>query len=137
MLRTLYLIRSTSPDSEVFYKIGYTKQVVSARVKQLQTGNPNKLEVICTYQSIYTTGIEAIMHRTYNQSHVHLEWFRLDDEQVAHFLVNCVKFEKNLQILSTNTYYNKFYIPSELQDVVIEDGANSAKEVDDDDLWYM
>jgi len=137
MLRTLYLIRSTSPDGEIFYKIGFTKQVVSSRVKQLQTGNPNKLDVVCTYQSKYTTGIEAILHRVYNQSHIHLEWFRLDDEQVAQFLVNCVKCEKNLEVLSTNTYYNKSYVPTELQDVEPEMVVNSTKEVDEDDLWYM
>ena len=101
----MYLIRSESPQGETSYKIGITRRAVAKRVKELQTGNPNVLELVTTYDSIHGTRLEAVLHRSYPQ--VHNEWFCLSIDEVLGFKNMCQKIEGTLQLLEQNSYWKR------------------------------
>ena len=87
------------------YKIGITRRSAPRRVKELQTGNPNALELVTTYQSPVGTLLEAALHRSYPQ--VRNEWFRLTDDEVLGFVAMCERCERALLHLKANTYWNR------------------------------
>lgn len=55
-----------------FVKIGYSKNP-RARLKELQTGNPNKLKLLATMPGTYST--EATLHEMFKSQRAHGEWF--------------------------------------------------------------
>lgn len=58
-------------------KIGYTKNEVSKRLKQLQTGSSDKLEIVYILENS-TMDTEKYLHKYFNeQNNVLLEWYDL------------------------------------------------------------
>lgn len=98
MKKWIYLIKADG-DYDTRYKIGITKKTPQQRLKQLQTGNPYKLEIVDIYQSEFADKIERTFHNIYNSNNTHGEWFELDMEQIFEFKDNCRKYEKNFEIL--------------------------------------
>ena len=47
----VYLLLQTDIDGHESHKIGITKNDPKLRVKQLQTGNPNKISLLRQYES--------------------------------------------------------------------------------------
>lgn len=91
----VYLLKVSS---EGIYKIGVSKDV-NKRVKQLQTGNPEPIEIIKTFLSKYPYKIESILHRRYNYKHVQGECFYLEQKDIDNFEEDCLISETNFQCL--------------------------------------
>lgn len=70
----VYVIRMVGTD---YYKIGYTESNVSNRLKQLQTGNPHKLELVTWFYG--TTADEGALHKDFAHKRAPAgnEWFAL------------------------------------------------------------
>ena len=47
----VYLLLSVSPDNIETHKIGITTRKTSVRVKEHQTGNPNKISILREYET--------------------------------------------------------------------------------------
>lgn len=71
----LYVIRAGDTG---YYKVGITKRDVTLRLKQLQTGNHARLEVVRCYQVDDMEADEAMIHKRLTKHHVSGEWYELD-----------------------------------------------------------
>lgn len=63
-----------------FIKIGITTDLAN-RVRQLQTGNPQRLIVLRTFKFVSweaAKSFEALMHKRYARFRAHSEWFNLN-----------------------------------------------------------
>lgn len=94
----LYLIRNTDNDT---YKIGVSKNP-SIRIKQLQTGNASKLELIHIFKTTFPYKIESSLHRKYSLQNIHNEWFQMTSIDVEDFINECEKLDKAFHILNEN-----------------------------------
>jgi hypothetical protein len=95
----IYLIKdSLSSD----YKIGKANNPIK-RLSQLQTGSPNKLEIIHIYRSDLATKIEKALHNTYSSYRKEGEWFEIDLSIEQKFLNECEKIENNFNYLLENS----------------------------------
>lgn len=65
-----------------FYKVGRTNGSVQSRMRQLQAGNPIKLELICTLPDPEPSEIERIIHRAYKAQRTSGEWFRFEQQDI-------------------------------------------------------
>ena len=71
----LYVIRAGDTG---YYKIGITKRDAASRLKELQTGNHAKLEVVRCYRVDDMEADEAMIHKRLAQFNVNGEWYELD-----------------------------------------------------------
>jgi hypothetical protein len=102
----VYLI-SCGEGEEKRYKIGYTKNDVSQRLKQLKTGSSEELMIEKVFSSKLGTKLESILHRQYKLQHLSGEWFRLNEKQVESFIDDCKRLETFLnEILTNSTFTN-------------------------------
>ncbi len=105
-MKWIYLIKAELEGIE-YYKIGITARTPEKRLKELQTGNALKLELINVFQTKFNTLFESTLHRTYVIEKEYGEWFSLNQDQVKDFLNICQKIENNLICISeNNTYFN-------------------------------
>ncbi len=93
----IYLIRQENTES---YKVGITGDMPQ-RVKSLQTGCANKIEVLSTFESEYARNIENFLHKAWKHKNTSGEWFTLDYDDQKTFIPFCKKMHENL------TLYNK------------------------------
>jgi len=99
----IYLLRCVE-DGSVRYKIGLTKNDVQKRVKQLQTGNSNPIDILKVVKvDKYWNSIEKFLHKKYIGKHEKLEWFNLDIEDIASFEDDIQKIYVNLECLELNS----------------------------------
>jgi hypothetical protein len=89
----VYLILQVNIEGTETYKIGITKNPPEKRLKQLQTGNSDKLTLLKYYKSENYLKVERTMHRLYasRKTESKNEWFALEDEHILSFLVNAKK----------------------------------------------
>jgi hypothetical protein len=98
----IYLVRQQNSN---LYKIGVTGQLVTERINQLQTANPETLILVNTFETKHDYTLETYVHRRYASQNVQLEWFELTDEQVKEFTAICQQGEANFNLLQEeNTY---------------------------------
>lgn len=84
------------------YKIGITKNI-NKRIKQLQTGNAEKINLIKFYKSEkYYKNIEYALHNTFFHKNIQNEWFNLDINDVNSFENTCKKIEEDLIFMEKN-----------------------------------
>lgn len=88
-----------------FYKVGVSKNPTK-RVKQLQTGNGEKLILKNKYESEYYSQIEKYFHSMYSPEKKQGEWFNFSLEHEMRFLTECERVENNIKTLIENE--NKF-----------------------------
>jgi phage anti-repressor protein len=69
-----------------YVKIGFTYNL-PARVEELQTCNPIKLQVVRSIIHEYPQYLESILHKIYAEFCVSGEWFLLSDEQIANAVI--------------------------------------------------
>lgn len=100
----IYLIKCYN-DSEVLYKIGFTRGKPENRLKNLETGNPNDLEIIKVFETKYNTKLESNLHTKFKSKQVKNEWFRLDNDDVDDFIDTCKSMERNYNILAESNYH--------------------------------
>ena len=103
-MKNIYLIKSESSiDEEDSYKIGITKKDPQKRLKQLQTGSKEQLELLYYYNSSIPNLLESTLHRQFEQYRTREkgEWFNLPIDEVNKFLETC-KNTENLLIQVKN-----------------------------------
>lgn len=88
----IYLIRQDQSD---FYKIGITSNI-KQRIKSIQTGCPNRVEVLATFESKYARNIEGFLHRVWHHLNTNGEWFQLGKDELKEFIPLCKKMNENL-----------------------------------------
>lgn len=80
LMACVYFIREITPDSNRV-KIGKSTNVLK-RMKTLQTGNSNKLEIVALIPTRNTSYVELCMHKKFAEYNIHSEWFHLTNEQI-------------------------------------------------------
>ena len=93
-MRSVYLIRGNDGQ----YKIGIAKNP-KQRIKQLQTGNSDKLTIIETYESENASKIESTLHNQYAHLRNEGEWFDLSISDEAHFIEKCKQIDQTITTL--------------------------------------
>ena len=93
-MRSVYLIRGNDGK----YKIGIAKNPTQ-RIKQLQTGNSDKLVIIETYQSENASKIESTLHNQYSHLRNEGEWFDLSVSDEVGFVERCQSIDKTISTL--------------------------------------
>jgi len=103
----VYLLMTNSGDGEVF-KIGITKNEPIKRVKQLSTGNDNKITLINSYQSDNYLKVEHSLHRKYQTlTEAKNEWRKLSLEELSSFIKDCEEADEIINfLLKNNPFYN-------------------------------
>lgn len=94
-------------SSDGIYKIGVSKNV-ERRVKQLQTGNAEPIEIIRTFLSDYPYKVESVLHRKFQREHVHGECYYLSEKDINSFEDYCSILETNFSIqedMKSPTYW--------------------------------
>lgn len=92
MQKYVYLIKSEETDR---YKIGISKNPAK-RLKQLQTGNSEKLVLINKYETSLFNKIETTLHNRYSYLKKEGEWFEFGLDQELSFISECENIEKTL-----------------------------------------
>lgn len=101
----VYLLRSTG-DYVSYYKIGITRSKnIEKRIKQIQTGNHNKVTCVNYFQSKYFTQIEKILHRRFYHLKKEGEWFELDISHESDFKNMCEKIHNNLETINDHSVF--------------------------------
>lgn len=100
----VYLIADYDNDA---YKIGVSKNKVSKRLKQLQTGNCTELVLLETYTTDYPYRMENILHNKYNHKKINNEWFALTNEDISNFKNTCSEIDAMIEIMKDNVFFNK------------------------------
>jgi len=103
MEKEVYLIYN---EKESLYKIGVSKNS-QERLKQLQTGSGNHLEIRSVFITDYAHKIEKSLHRRYSflkrenigDKPLYGEWFCLPREIEISFNTECREIENNLKLL--------------------------------------
>lgn len=90
-----------------FCKIGVTNGLAEDRLKELQTGNGNKLHVIHVYQTKEPFKIEHFLHTHFRLKHEMGEWFRLDYDDMVGFIDTCKWAQNIVDSLEDNPFYNR------------------------------
>ena len=103
----VYLILEVDKHGCEAYKIGISKNDPKIRLKTLQTGNSDKIDVLKVYESPNYLKVERWLHRQYsNKTEGGTEWRTLTDEQVISFLDDCKKADDTISFMKAN---NPFY----------------------------
>lgn len=100
----VYLIRDC--DS-LTYKIGVTKQKPEKRLKQLQTGNSCKLDLLYSFETDYPYRLEKMLHTYYSLYNEYNEWYNLNNYQITNFINTCNILQNNIKVLLQNPFFNK------------------------------
>lgn len=82
-MQYVYLIKSGE-----FFKIGIANDP-GLRLAQLQTGNPNELEISSCYGFEDAAPVERVLHQKFKKSRHFLEWFKLSSNEVEEFEEVC------------------------------------------------
>ena len=102
----VYLIKQTT-SIDNYYKIGCTRfNDVDRRLKQLQTGNPNELSLVLSYETGSPFKLEKMLHNRFSSLRCHGEWFRLDEAAVAEFGSICDFYQRIIDSLADNPFFN-------------------------------
>lgn len=89
------------------YKIGVTKGDVSKRIRQLQTGNSERIELVNSYESDNYNHIERWLHRKLFIKRLEGEWFELTESEVLDFKSNCDRIDEIVKVLKKENPFFK------------------------------
>jgi len=105
----IYLIEAIKDYDDTVYKIGYTKSNKSKkdRIRNLQTGNDNKLNILYEFNTKYEFKLETALHNFLKHNNKRGEWFKLELTEVSNFIKICEQIEKNFDALKDNPFFNK------------------------------
>ena len=104
----VYLILEVNEQGEENHKIGISKNKPEKRLKQLKTGNPNRIDILKFYESENYKHIEKWLHsKFYNKKTLaENEWFKLSNEDVLNFIETCKKIDESVSyLLKENPFY--------------------------------
>jgi predicted GIY-YIG superfamily endonuclease len=92
-------------DSNTYnYKIGISNNP-EKRIKELQTGNENKLKIIHKVLCENYKNVETALHNQYSFLEINGEWFELREEDVKNFPESCKKIDENFKIINLFKLY--------------------------------
>jgi len=95
----IYFIESTNG-----VKIGRSKNP-DKRILELQTANPNQLKLIKKIPTKWSSRVEKILHRTFNEYNLGGEWFMID--YTDKYIQECIKVDQTLSLLMEDNLYLK------------------------------
>jgi predicted GIY-YIG superfamily endonuclease len=81
------------------YKIGITKHNAKKRIKTLQTGNGDIIDIVAEFKSKYNNKIEGALHRRYGTKRLKGEWFQLEKKDIQNFTSECQLLHDNFKLL--------------------------------------
>lgn len=100
----VYLI--TEENDSNCYKIGSTrKNDINERLKELQTGNSEKLLIANYFECDKPFKLEQMLHRHYRKYNRLNEWFNLNKEEVDNFTEVCKKYHNIIVSLKDNPFF--------------------------------
>jgi len=104
----VYLMLSVSDTGTEAYKIGVTKNDPIKRLKQLSTGNDNKITLVDSYQSDNYLKVERSLHRKYRTlTEAKNEWRKLSNDELSSFIKDCEEADETINfLLKNNPFYN-------------------------------
>ena len=91
----IYLLTNNNDQ----YKIGITKYNGKKRIKNLQTGNGDVIDVVAEFESKYNNKIESALHRKYGTKRLKGEWFSLEKKDIQNFISECQSLHNNFEFL--------------------------------------
>ena len=101
-MKEVYLLKS---DYTGYYKIGVSKNTAK-RVKQLQTGSSENIEIMFTFKTDIPFKVETALHNFFSIHKVNREWYNLPLEDHLDFMSLCEKTERNLKLVLENNGNN-------------------------------
>lgn len=81
------------------YKIGVTKHNGKKRIKNLQTGNGDVIDVVAEFKSKYNNKIENALHNRYSVKRLKGEWFKLEKKDIQNFISECQSLHDTFKFL--------------------------------------
>ena len=77
------MLKTVKNDINKIYdiKIGRSSNV-DKRIKQIQTGNPNKIILIQKYQCKDCNTVERMIHNNYKEKRLEGEWFNFTERDI-------------------------------------------------------
>ena len=97
----IYLIKEEGTDN---YKIGRTSRNINNRLKELQTGSSNTLQLVDFYETT-NAYLEQMLHARYLPFKKKGEWFEMPLEDVILFKATCKKVEETLIFMRENNHF--------------------------------
>jgi hypothetical protein len=104
----VYLILEVNKNGDEHHKIGISKNEPEKRLKQLQTGNPNRIDVLKSYESKNYKRVEKWLHSRFDNKKTlaENEWFTLSNDDVLNFIETCKKVDETINLLlKENPFY--------------------------------
>ena len=103
----VYLLLQIDKDGLETHKIGVTRRKVETRVKELQTGNPNPISILRTYQTENYFKVEGMLHRKYSMltTEAKNEWRELPPEAIFSFINDCEEVDNTIKFLQENNHF--------------------------------
>lgn len=90
----MYVIRMGKTD---LYKIGWALGSTNRRLKQLQTGNPEKLEILMDFRVSDAESLEKYLHYFLLNKNVRGEWFQLSEEDLSWLSWFCEAYDLDMR----------------------------------------
>jgi len=101
----IYVLQSGNTDK---YKIGYSKHKTKKRLKQLQTGNPEKLNLIYEFETKFNFKTESTLHHYFKHYRIpDTEFFQLNKKQIKELPLIFEKIEESLYIITHKDELNE------------------------------
>jgi len=83
------------------YKIGHTKsKTPKHRIKQLQTGNKNIIDLVWVLEHDKANQIEKMLHRNLSHCRQEGEWFNFEDVNIEEIKIKALKFSEIIDFIS-------------------------------------
>ena len=101
MHKYVYLIKSKETQQ---YKIGISANP-HKRILQLETGNPEQLQIIHTYKTTNYNSVEKALHNRFSYLRVNREWFKFDNDIELNFLKYCGLYDNAITLIKNNSNY--------------------------------
>jgi hypothetical protein len=89
------------------YKIGITTRTIEKRLKELQTGNSEKIDIIKSFKTDHYFAVESWLHRKFKSKRLEGEWFDLDDSIISEFDNMCKEIESTVILLKEQNPFFK------------------------------
>lgn len=100
----VYLIGEENNENR--YKIGSTRcKSINKRLKQLQTGNSNKLLIENYYETDKPFKLETMLHNRFKDVNVIGEWFEISEDDKKNFKNICEYYQKIMDSLKENPFF--------------------------------
>ena len=82
-----------------------TGRSASLRKSELQTSNPDHLEIVYEIEVSDAPKVESTLHRLFNSKRLINEWFSLTEDDVKKFKPLCEKINQDLIFLKKNSTF--------------------------------